>query len=345
MGGKAQAAGIVAASGIYTGGRITTNALAWAQSLAVAALQIAALKAMLDKQKGAYDDIANKQVGYVEQAINQYMLDLNNNLIPTFQDAYPDVPQAAPYTPVDTSAVVFNQMVENITNMPKTEEYMLRANHIQRTNYLTRLAFFSPGFLSNVQSAAYQITDLMAGKLSTEDAIEVLTDEAEQAAMLGRLGNCGKTTRRSLGISRMRSQKAGRDELTAHIGMVNAFSPLNGEVTFEQQMIRPENRMALALQESQLLQNSLQNIYNTAAQKPPYKLAELQAKMSAAIARLTYFANRGNLASQFVPNYAAVFGPAIQSALGSLGAVGYNNKADTTTHPAGPEQGSSAAVA
>jgi hypothetical protein len=340
-GGKSQAAGSVAAATIYTGGRITTNALAWVQSLAVAGLQVAALKALLDRQKGHYDDIANQQIGFVEQAVNDYLLTLNNDLLPSFPDAFPDVPQAAPYVPVDVQLVGFNQMVENLANIAKTEEYTVRVNHLARYNYLARMAILSPGFLNNIQQAAYQIGDLLHGRMPTGDVVEILTSQAEQDCLTGRIGASHKTTHRNLGISRLRAQAVGRNELAKHAQMLNNdVSPISAEATIHQQMISPANRLALAIQESQLIQQSLQNIYNTAAQKAPYKLAQVNAKMQAAIARLTYSANKGNMVNQFVPNYAAVFGPALQSLTGSL-MTDKVDKAGEWQHPAGPEQAQS----
>ena len=337
-GGKASAAGAVAAATVYTVGRVTTNALAWVQSLAGLAIQVAALKALLDKQKQAYDHIANQQIHFVEVALNEYLLDLNNTLLPTFQDAYPDVPQAAPYVEPDLQLVGFQSMVDALANMPKTEEYVVRVNTLLRYNNITRMTLFSPGFFSNCQNAAYQIRDLLDGVMSTGDVVEILTDQAERDALTGRIGASSKTTHRNLGISRMRAQKAGRDELAASAIFVNTVSPLSQEATIHEHLLKPENRMAMALQVSQLVQNSLQNIYNTAAQKPPYKLAQLQAKLSASIARLTYSANKGNMVNQFVPNYAAVFGPAISSLLGGTNSIINNSKLDTVDHPAGAEQ-------
>lgn len=338
MGGKS-AVGAVASAGIYAAARTIDSIGAWVQALAVASLQVAAMKKLLSLQKDAYDDIASKQIGYVETAVNQYLLSLNNDLLPTFKDAFPDVPQAAPYTLVNTEKVVFDQMVENIRNLPQTEEYITRVGYLQRTNFIARLALLSPGFLQNLQYTSYQIRDLLEGKLSVGDIVEITTDSAELAQITGRIGAGGKTTLRNLGISRMRAQAAGRAALVDHLRMINQdISPLGTEPTLDQQMINPANRLALAIQETQLMQNSLQNIYNTAAQKPPTRLAELQAKLQAAIARLTWSANKGNMTNQFVPNYAAVFGPSLQSLTSSIGNL-ISDKQSTWQHPAGTEQG------
>lgn len=314
MGRYAQAGATVAAAGIYTGGRISTNALAWLKTGAVVAVQAALLKQMLDKQKNAYDDIAARQRSYVEKALNDYILDVNNQLIPTFQDAYPDVPVAAPYVAVDPAVETFNTMVSNIANMSKTQEYVQASNYLLRSNWVARAAFLEPGFLSNIRYTGQTLGQLIRGEMPIGDVVEILTDVGEQACLTGRIGNVRQSTLRALGISRLRAQVTGQRLHQEHLASLNQnVMPLSSEATIDAQMQKPENRIALALQQAQLIQNSLQNINNTAAQKPPFRLAILQTKLQTLIARLTYDANKGNMVNNFVPNYAAVLGPAMNN--------------------------------
>lgn len=315
--GKSATSG-VAAAGIYSSARIATNTLSWVKSALVVAAQSALLKSLLDKQKSAYDDISNRQIQYVERALNDYILTINNDLLPTFKAAFPEVPQAIPYTPVDAAQITFDAMVQNIANLPKTSEYVQQVNYLHRSNYIARLVQLSPGFLTNVQTAALTIKNLLEGTLPVGDIIEITTDSAEAAAMTGRIGST-RFTARALGLSRLRMQAVGRAALVEHLAMLNAHvSPVAAEVTLDQQMIQPANRLSLALQQAQLIQNSLQNIANTAAQKPPHLLAELQTKLQTTIARLNLEANKGNMVNQFVPNYAAVLGPAMNNVLEGL---------------------------
>lgn len=301
-------------AGIYTGGRITTNSLSWLKTGAVVAVQAALLKQMLDKQKSAYDNIAWQQRNYVETALNNYLLDLNNNLIPTFADAYPEVPVAAPYAPVDYQVEQFSAMVASIQNLPKTAEYVKSSNYLLRTDYIARQVLLHSDWVRDVKLMSMQLGLLLAGKLPTGDVVEILSDTAQQACLTGRIGNTRKTTLRNLGISKLRAEDAARKGFHEHWGaLAGSVMPFQGEATLEAQMLNPNNRMALAIQQAQLIQNSLQNINNTAAQKPPFRLGVLQAKMNAAIARLTYDANKGNMVNNFVPNYSAVLGPAMSN--------------------------------
>ncbi len=104
-------------------------------------------------------------------------------------------------------------------------------------------------------------------------------------------------------------------------------------------MLKPEYRIGFALQTNQLIQQSLQNVYNAAAQKPPAKLAELQAKLAKLQTVLVYSANKANMTNQFVPNYAAAFQPMLNSLFSGMQRRTEPEKAANYSHPAGPEQG------
>jgi hypothetical protein len=119
-GGKS-AAGTVAAAGIYTGGRIATNALTIGQAFLVAGAQIAAMKWMIDKQQNMWDHVAAKQINCVEVALNEFVLAIDA-LMPLFKEAYPDVPVAARFVKVSPQEEQFQQMVDDIYNMPTSAE-------------------------------------------------------------------------------------------------------------------------------------------------------------------------------------------------------------------------------
>ena len=78
-------------------------------------------------------------------------------------------------------------------------------------------------------------------------------------------------------------------------------------------------RVGLALTQAQLIQNSLQNKNNQLAQKDPHLMAELRVKMDRLLLKLQHEANKGTLVNQFVPNYAAILQPQIQSIAQAIG--------------------------
>lgn len=316
-GGKAAAGGVAEAT-IYTGGRIATNALTIGQAFLTAAAQIATLKWMIDRQESMWDHVAAKQIKSVEVAVDEFARSVDS-LLPTFKDAYPDVPVAARYVRVSPQEEQFQQMIDNILNAPKTAEYMTAANHWHRVNYQARIEFSSPGFIQNLTLHMKQITSLMRGQLPVDEAVGVTADVAENAAMLGKIGNTRMLSAAALGIRRLQVQQLGRDEMSRRLQWLQQMSPVESEVTLDDLMVKPERRLLFALEQAQILQNDLQNANNAAAQKPPHKMAELQTKLQRTVAMLTFNANKASMQNQFVPNFPAIFGPAINNLTSLIG--------------------------
>jgi hypothetical protein len=339
MGGGKQAAGSVAAATIYTAGRVATNSLAWAESLVAIGIQVAAMKWMLDKQKKSYDEISRKQVNYLEDAVDQFMLMVNNELIPAIPDAMPDVPRAAEYVPVDVDALTFQTFMSDLNSTRQGQLMIDALNTSVRNNYRARLFLLSPTIIGALAKEADQINSLLDGCAHNSDIMEVFTDVNDNALATGRIGNMAGMTAAALGATHLRLQAAGREALHRHLQSLNAnVSPIQAEARLSEYFVKPENKIGFALQQGQLIQNSMQNLFNTMAQKPPARKAIITAKMQAAMAKLQLEANRGNLVNHYVPNYAGVFGPAIQSFMSQFQSHTPVDKAAEWAHPAGPEQ-------
>lgn len=339
MGGGKQAAGSVAAATIYTAGRVTTNALAWAESLVAVGIQVAAMKWMLDKQKKSYDEISTKQIRFLEDAVDQFMLMVNNELIPAIPDAFPDVPKAAEYVPVNVDDLTYQSFMTDL-NATRPGYMMIEAlNTSVRNNYRARLFLLSPTILDALAKEAAQVHQLLDGCLDNSDIMEVFCDVNDNALATGRIGNMAGMTAAALGATKLRMQAAGREALHRHLQGLNAnVSPLTAEARLTEYFVKPENKVGFAIQQGQLIQNSLQNLFNTMAQKPPARRAIITAKMQAAMAKLQLEANRGNLVNHYVPNYAGLFGPAMQSFMAQFQQPTKVDKAAEWAHPAGPEQ-------
>ena len=179
----------------------------------------------------------------------------------------------------------------------------------------------------------------MHGKLPIDEVINVLTDEAEQAALAGRIGNTSRRTHRSLGLSRLSMQRAGRAAMDASIGMAQKVSPIQRAQTMQDLLTRPSERIGLALTQAQLIQQSLQNANNATAAGNPSRFGELQIAMQKLTARLGQEAQRGNMINQFVPNYAALLAPQINSISEALLGSGDRTGASTGGDGGGVGQG------
>ena len=304
-----------AAATIYAG----SNVFSWAQALLVPGAQAAANILLMEQQKSDYEDIVNQQRVLLDAAVNQYISGIDA-LIPLFEDAYPDVPQAAEYVPIDACCIQRATIECNIATMPRADVYASSLSRYHEQSAIVRAVVFDSRFLTSMDMASVQISDLLRGRMPVADVVEILTDNAELAALTGRIGNTRRTTARDLGLSRMRAQAAGREELRAHHGFISqAVSPLSRLGDIRDMVQTPAQRIALALTQAQLIQNSLQNLYNQQAQKSPHLLAELQTKIQKVITKLQFQANKATLVNTFVPNYAAILQPMVQSIAQAIG--------------------------
>jgi hypothetical protein len=296
-----------------------SNVFSWAQALLVPGIQAAANILLMEKQKSDYDSIVSQQRSFLDAAVSQYINGIDA-LIPLFDDAYPDVPQAAEYVPIDACCIQRATIECNIATMPRADVYASSLSRYHEQSSVVRAITFDPRFLVSMDLASVQISDLLRGKLPVGDVVEILTDNAELAALTGRIGATRRTTARDLGLSKLRSQAAGREELRSHHSFISqSVSPLSRLGDIRDMVQTPAQRIALALTQAQLIQNSLQNLYNQQAQKAPHLMAELQTKIQKVITRLQFQANKATLVNTYVPNYTAILEPMVKSVASAIG--------------------------
>jgi hypothetical protein len=296
-----------------------SNIFSWGEALLVPGIQATANLLLMERQKDDYDDIVRDQRALVGIAVNNYITGVDS-LLPDIEAAYPDVPEVAEYVPIDACCMQRATIECNISTTGRADVYARQVNRLHEQNDVIRSIVFDPRFLENMDVTSLTISDLLRGRSPVGDVVEVLTDNAEQAALTGRIGNTRRTTARDLGLSKLRAQAAGRRELHDHQASINRdVSPISRQVDIREMMQTPAQRIALALTQAQLLQNSLQNVYTAAAQKDPYLMGQLRLKLDRLLLKLQHEANKATLVNQFVPNYAAILQPQIQRIAQAIG--------------------------
>lgn len=307
--GAASAAAVFAASNIFS----------WGQALAVPALQAAANIKILDRQFDQHSRVFREARQMIDVAVNDYVNGVES-LLPDYRAALPDIPEAAEYVPVDPALVQEDTIRSNYGSACKSDEYIQAVNRLHEQNDMIRSVAFDPRFLVNMDIASLSIQDLMRGKLPVSDLMEITTDCAERAAMTGRIGNTRKTLARDLGISSLRAQAFGRQEMREHMSMINRdISSTSRQGSIMSMAVTPAERIGLALTQAQLVQNSLQNKNNTLAQKDPYLFAQLQTRLERLVFKLQFEASKANLTNTSIPNYAAILQPQIQEVADRIG--------------------------
>lgn len=322
--------GMAAAAATYA----ASNIFSWSEAKRMPERQADANKEVLALQKQHYDNITKTQRNRTATAITNYMNSIDN-LIETgrFEDALPDIPEAAEYVPVDACCMQGSTIECNISHIARAKAYVEYVNRQNEQDDLIHALSFDPGFLINLDIVNKSFQDMMRGMLDTSDVVEIVSDRAELSALQGRIGNSRKTTARDLGISKHRIKVAGREEFRRHHTFINSVvSPQGRRHEIGEMMQTPAARIQLALAQAQLIQNSLQNKNNALAQKAPYKLAKLQARITQTITKLQAKMSEALLTNNFVPNYASVVVPKTDNISGLVGGIGQAIQAASSSH-------------
>jgi hypothetical protein len=304
-------------------------------NLAMPALQAAATVVILKYQKGLYDDIAKKRIALIDKAVTNFVASINAQIAAgNFYKAFGVKPEAILYQPIDTKELGIATAEDSLFAIPAGQRYIQAANRIMEQESITRAMVLDGRYICVEDVVSCTISNLINGHLPIGDVIEIVKDEAERAAMLGRIGNTHGLTARSLGISRLRAKTAGMRLHFEHLQSLNQNVHRVGDrVSISDFIQKPEQRLGLALAQAQLIQQSLQAQANIGAAGNPAEMGMLQARMQEAVMKLGTEAQRGNMINQFVPNYAALLAPAINSITeGLMGdMIGSGNSADYQT--------------
>lgn len=300
-----------------------STAFSWAKTLAIPGIQALANIKLLERQNKMFRDIRSDQRQIVTESLDHYVTRVNA-LFDDIKDAYPDVPKAARYVPVDPCKEQYRTITCNASSGERANDWAQCINRLNNQSDIARMVFFDPRWVENVDLYAVQVSDLLRGRLPVDFTVPLLADAVELSAFEARNGTA-RPTARGLGMSRLRMQATGRDELVAEADMLERVSPMRRQVDMRDMMQTPQQRVALALTQAQLVQNSLQNLFNRNAEKPPYRMAQLSLRLERAINFLQVEASRASLINASVPNYAAILQPQIHAITNSLGSMFSSN--------------------
>lgn len=290
----------------------------WAKALAVPATQAAASIKVLNQTNKMYRDIRKDQRELTTTAVQNY-LDRISDFVPDMKAAYPDIPKVARYVPVDPCAEQDAAIDCAVYSAGRAAEWMDCINRLNNQTAIARAVFFDPKWVQNVDLYAVSVADLLRGRFSVDVKKPLLEDPSEMSAMEARMGRIPFKTSRNYGLSDLRSQATGRSELIEEAGMLEAISPVARQADMRDLMATPEQRISLALSQAQLVQNSLQNLLNRNAQKPPYKMAQLAVRLERIMNRLQLEASKATLVNTNVPNYTAILQPQINTLAKAFG--------------------------
>jgi hypothetical protein len=314
------------------------NKFSWTQSLALPAAQALAQILLLKYQKSQYDELDEKRIGYLEDAIDKWG-DCVDDLLDDVKLATDDAAEPAMYQPVSPSGEQYQTISDNTEILPSAGNYIKMVNDYHREEDLLRAAILNPRYYQMNEIVWISIEKLINGDLPVGITMEVMTKSAETACKTGRLGRSSRQTARNLGIIDYRIQKVGRaeqrDERMSQNRDVNPL-PRSGDI--REMMIKPQDRIGYAIEQGQLLQNALQNAYNACARKAPYLQAQIEIKLQKCQQTMAMMSAKASALSGYVPNFAAVLNNQVRDVIngafkGIDQSFGFGNSA-TLNNPA-----------
>lgn len=305
-----------------------SNEFSWGQALLVPGVQAAANIALMEYQQGKYEDIRRDQAAILQTALDNYLTAVNTIVgDPSFDAAHPDVPKAAEYVPVDPCAEAATTIQCNTAHTGAAHSWASAMAKLHYQNDLTRAVVFDPRWVMHLENYSISLRDLVRGRYQFPDLVSgIATNANEEACLSARIKGCRSLRPRNLGLSVERMQTAGREEMRQQSVFFDSMSPLGRQADIRTLMSTPDQRIALALTQAQMMQNSLQNYFNSQAAKPPANLARVNLQLEKAINRLSLQASKAAMVNGFVPNYAAMLQPQVEDLAKGFGKM-FNQEA------------------
>lgn len=324
------------AAGILAGAYTATNTVSLAQQLTIPAIEAAANILILRHQKSQYDDIEDRRVGYLDAAVADWSRCIDS-LLDDIKDATDDVPEPAMYQPVTPAGEQFDAIQNNNEMMHHAHTY---ARNIGRNNLevdIARAITLNSRYYQMNEITWVSINDLLKGELPIGVTVQSLTRSAGETFSTGRLGRHHGHYRRNMGILDYQLQKSARaEQRDERASQANHVSQLARQGDLREMMQTPQQRVGYAIQQAQLIQNSLQNAHNACARKAPFLQQQVQVKLQQCQNTMSLLAAKASLVNSFVPDFASVLNNQTQDLAKSIGGSLFNNTSRTDARVPAP---------
>ncbi len=309
------------------------NQFSWTQQLLVPGLQAAANILLLEKQKEQFDDNEDKRIGYIDVAIQEWC-NCVDGILNDVKDATDDVPKPSIYQAVSPSGEQWQTISDNIETSQVARQYICYMNDTHREQDIIRATVLNPKYSSMNEKTWCSISDLIDGVIPKGLTVETMTRSKAKAIKNGRMGRSARQTARDLGIIDYRLQKAGRAEQREERASQNRdVSPNNKMGDIREMMLQPQQRIAYAIQQAQLIQASDQNAYNACARKAPYLMQKVQIQMQKCMHQMSLLAGKAGLVNGNVIDYASTLNSQIRDITSGIGNLAGNIGSSTFTTP------------
>ena len=221
-----------------------------------------------------------------------------------------ETPEAARYKPVNFNEEQMNTVMGNLNAMPWIQKLMSAQNIAVKREDMSRAQKLIPGFKDSMRITGGAANSLLRGQLPFDDALDIVADRSGLTGAIGTPGTAAPATLRDLGLSRLDAIKSGSGLMQGMVSMAETVSPISRYSTGKESMLSPSDRIKMAMEQNQLIQQSDQSAFNLEAGISPTESTAAQIALSQRLGALG-----GGSTGTDVSGYAS----AAQALLSSLG--------------------------
>lgn len=198
-------------------------------------------------------------------------------------DNFGQKPKAAQYIPVDFNTGQIEAIMGNQHALGAINPLMSGTNAAIDSDALARASKFIPGYKESMQRQGMAAQDLLGGQLPYDDVLDIVANRSGLAGSMGTPGASAPATLRDLGLSRLDAIKSGSGLLQGMVNIAQTVNPVQNRMKPQDMFMNPTDRIRMAMDQNQTIQQSTQSKYNLDAGLSPSDQIAAQTRYSMAM--------------------------------------------------------------
>lgn len=185
-------------------------------------------------------------------------------------------PNAAEYKPVNFTKEQGKAIRGNINNIGNISTLTNLSDRIITREALNRARTMIPNYDANLKLEGMATNSLLQGQLPYDDVLDIVAKRGEAGNAIGTPGGSAPATMRDLGLSRLDAIKTGSGLMKGMVDIAEQINPVGRQMLPQSMYINPMERIQMAMQQNQLIQQSDQNRNNIEAAPSPSEALRAQ---------------------------------------------------------------------
>lgn len=188
-------------------------------------------------------------------------------------------PEAALYEPINFDDAARNQILQNFYNLDEVNKLVRGGNHYITKDALKRAEKLIPGYSASMQKMGLNANQLISGQVPSDVLSQLVSDRAGVSNGVNIPGLAGAATAKDLGLTSLDMIGQGSNLMGKMVSMAETISPRSSYMSPKDYLLSPQERIALEMNQRQLVQQSEQNKNFLEAGADPTEMARLGVRL------------------------------------------------------------------